>query len=336
VLGEVQKYMIAHGHAGPFVVRYDKGPVGGISRPPRAAVGFVADEGYIPESPFQIVRKEAEFVAHMVIEGRPGPTQRDYIRIREWALARGYEPTGQITELYAITAREQSGGSMRTEIQVAVVPRVPPPPEVMAMREEKHPAWADRQPEQELATDATSPPWTQPMPSPQVSRLVQSTFEPPASEPLRPIRELIAAERFDRLAQQLMPDNRSLPPLDQLWLGQLVFRIGAVARGIEQVHPGQERKVAELAEALKGRYKRVYAELRRAPLDEVIVRVGNDDAALGVRKRGIMSDVDRLLSRIALRTIDADSALDDVADMLERTQELLQQISPTTKQVNIQ
>ena len=371
-LAEVQSYMAEHRRTGPIAVRYDKAPPGSITRSPRAAVGFVVDEGYTTDDPYRIVRAETMLVAYMAIEGRQGPTQRDYIRIREWALARGYEPTGQITELYAITAPEQSGGSVRTEIQAAVVPRVPPPREVMATRGDQHRPHAEPHSAPNREAGERTSPTAPPAPELQITCPVEPASdsaipsitsendvtktgraarretseatilpdpnmltqgETRSSGSLQPVRELIASGRFDHLAQQLMPDNRVILPLDQLWLGQLVFRIGAVARGVEQVHPGQAGKLEALAEALTNRYKSVFAELKHAPLDEVVVRLDSRDARIAIHKRGIMTDVDRLLAKIAFRTITADSSVDEIIGILDRVQELLQQVRPITSEI---
>ena len=344
LIGEVQKYMTDHGRAGPIVVRYDKGPPGRVTRTLHAGIGFVVDESYTPEVPFGLVRKEAELVAWMAIEGRSGPTQHDYVRIREWALARGYESTGQVIEVYASASGDRSGGLMSTEIQVVVVPRVPPPAGAMAARDAERRAPADRQPAGTAPIAMVRPTPSQPVteyveseeaglrePSGALARtspLAETQTRKP--EPVQSIRELIAIGEFNRVAEQLMPDNRAVPPLDQLWLGQFVFRIGAVARGLEQVYPGQAGKATTLAQALTSRHKKVYAELKHAPLAEVAVRLNTQDAPVAVRRREVMNDVDRLLARIALGAVGVDDALDELGGVLERVQGLLEQVSPIT------
>lgn len=143
------------------------------------------------------------------------------------------------------------------------------------------------------------------------------------AELIQPVRELLATERFDRVAEQLMPDGLAIPSAVQLWLGQLVFRIGAIAKGIEQVYPGEERIAVAMADAITRRYKKVSVGFELDPLDQVVVRVDILKDSFAAQRRAIMHDVDKLLGRIAFRSISADAAVNDLADIIQRVQDFV-------------
>ena len=81
-----------------------------------------------------------------------------------------------------------------------------------------------------------------------------------------------------------------------------------------------------LADAIRARYKKESAGLELSPLDQAIVRVDVRADPLAETKRAIMTDLDRLSGRIALKSVDAQAATDAVVDIVQRAQDLLQQV----------
>jgi len=138
-----------------------------------------------------------------------------------------------------------------------------------------------------------------------------------------PVKDLIAARRFDLIAEQRLPGPDAIPQTLRLWLGQLVFRIGAAAKGIKQIYPSDSREVTELGDAVTRRYKSVSAGFRLDPLAQAVVRVDPQTDPLAAEKRAIMRDIDALLGGIALRSVDVEETTRQLADIVQRTQNLL-------------
>jgi hypothetical protein len=141
--------------------------------------------------------------------------------------------------------------------------------------------------------------------------------------PVLPVRDLIAASEFERLAEQLLPAPEAIPQESRLWLGQLVFRISAAAKGIRHTHPDEGKDMVELGETIARRYKTVSAVFQFDPLAQAVVTVeahGDPHAA----KRGtIMRDMDALLGRIALKVVSAGEAEAQLGEILQQVQDLL-------------
>ncbi len=152
-----------------------------------------------------------------------------------------------------------------------------------------------------------------------------SNPEPTPTVPsVQPIRDLMAAGRFDQIANQIMPEDRSIPAALQVWFGQVVFRLGAAAKGIKQVYPGQEDVVTVTIDAINQRYKQVSLNFELDPLDQVVVNVDVRADPVAQQRRSIMRDLDTLLVRIAFRSVDAGAAIDEFTTVVQRVQSLMQ------------
>jgi len=150
-------------------------------------------------------------------------------------------------------------------------------------------------------------------------------------EPLHPIKDLVDSSRFDRVAEQLVPIGRPMPSGMQTWFGQVVFRINAVAKGIEQTYPGGSPQATALSEAIVRRYRLLSASSKDDPLAQAIVRVDARSDPQSAQKRLIVRDLDNLLGQVALKTVDAQSVLDRLCDLLQRIQDLTKTDVPIPK-----
>jgi effector-binding domain-containing protein len=327
---QARELMLAHNEAGPLFARYATDPTTVAPEALRTRVGFVAKGEWAPEPPFRSAEYESEQVAAMVVEGSYGTTTRYYPVMREWLSAHGFEPVGPVIELYPPVARGTWGGTQRTEIQMPVRrPRVPEPPAAPVV------ASAENEPQRffdswEAPGDA---PETQDTPTAD-ERPTGPIREPgavsalAAPEPIQPVRELIAVSRFDRIAEQLIPVDRPTPAALQVWLGQVVFRVSAVAKGIEQTFPGGAPQVTALSEAIVRRYRQASESSNVNPLESAVVHVDMRSDPHSAQRRSIVRDLDNLLGQVAIKTVDADSALGRLEDILQRIQDLMHSAQP--------
>ncbi len=142
----------------------------------------------------------------------------------------------------------------------------------------------------------------------------------------RSISELVAVEQFECIALQLMPDDRSIPVEHQVWFGQVVFRVRAVAKGIMYTGPSGGARASALADAITRRYREVSADFTLDPLDQVTVITHPQGNALANDKRAIMRSLDTLMARISLASVDAAGATQELVRILEDVQKLLKRI----------
>lgn len=333
LFARVRTYMLEHGQSGPIFLRYPKDPWRASAGSLRARIGFLTTEDYTPEPPFKIARRDRERVAEMVVKDRSSLRRQDYAYIHQWIQANGYETTGPVTEIYDIAPPGRTLTRPHTQLQVSLVSPV---------RESIRQASGD-----DAIDDATiaNEPVTlteESADSGTVESAKVATYEPAASttpdqesvaqtdarvhQPVEPICELMAAGRFDRIAEQLMPDDREIPAALQLWLGQVVFRIGAAAKGIERLDPDGEAVAGRMADAITDRYKEVSVNFELDPLAQAVVRIDVRNDPLGLEKRAVMRELDLLLGRIAFHgvgAVDAGTVADELAGIVQRAQYLM-------------
>lgn len=150
---------------------------------------------------------------------------------------------------------------------------------------------------------------------------------PPSLErhigPVKSVKELVIEGQFERVADLLMPADTRFPQALQLWFGQVVFRIGAIARGIPQVYPGAGSTVTALSEAIRRRYDLFSADFTLDPRDQPVLRVDPHSDRYAVGKRSIMRELDAMLGGIALTRLSAEGAEDQLADIIQRVYEMV-------------
>ena len=310
---QVRETMADHNESGPMFARYLADPTAVPADSLRTEVGFVARSDWMPEPPLKTAQREGEQVVSTVVESAYGTTVRSYSLIRDWILSNGFEAVGPVMELYPLPPRGVSTSVYRTEIQIPVrratsVESESPVPKAAVVYTRAH--------DEALAQSQDG----------------NSTATTTSMEPLFPIKDLIDSSRFDRIAEQLVPMNRTMPVGMQIWFGQVVFRISAVAKGIEQTYPGGSLQATALSEAIVRNYRRLSASSTVDPLAQAVVRVDTHMEPQSTQKRLIVRDLDNLLGQVALKTMDAESALDRLSELLQRVQDVTNTIPTQTNQ----
>ncbi len=295
----VQEQMTARREKGPIVVRYSADPTAVSPKSLRTQVGFLASGDWEVEPPFKSEALDSVEVASAIVPGPSGTTTRHYSAIREWITQQGRKPLGPVMELYP-ASRSLKASDLRIEIQMALAepetPAVAPPSRI-------GPA-VPRQPIAAAPVAAQEPTATAP------------------AEPILAVKDLVEAGRYERVAEQLMPADRPMPATTQLWLGQLVFRIGAVAKGLQERHADRAAPVKAVADALMARYRLVSAGSAADPLAQAVVRVDSAGDPMATKKRAITRDLDRLLGRVATKAADPDAALTELTRITQEIQDL--------------
>lgn len=309
---QVREAMAEHNEIGPMFARYLADPTVVPAESLQTEVGFVTQGTWNPEPPLKIAQRAGEQVVSIVVEGSYGTTTRSYSLLRDWISRQGFEAVGPLIELYPSPPQGTLPSAHRTEIQIPVRPASSA---VSSTSEPKVGVVFPRKPDDTPATSENDN-------SPTIVSM----------EPLYPIKDLVDSSRFDRIAEQLVPTHRPMPVGMQVWFGQVVFRISAVAKGIEQTYPGGAPQVTALSEAIVRRYRVVSASSKIDPLAQAVVRVDTHSDPQSAPKRLIMRDLDNLLGQVALKTIDAQSALERLSGLLQRIQDLTNTIVPIRKE----
>ncbi len=333
---QVREAMADHNETGPMFARYLADPTAVPAESLKTEVGFVARGDWIPEPPLRIAQREGEQVVSTVVEGSYGTTTRYYSEMRSWLSTNGLEAVGPVIELYPSPLRGAPPGAYHTEIQIPV--RRAPSAVGAASRSRAFDRISPK--------NASENPLTLPSPPERERRIKRrsgpedtqakseddDSADAESREPLYPIKDLVESSGFDRIAEQLFPTDRPMPVGMQVWLGQVVFRISAVAKGIEQRYPGGSPQATALSEAIVRRYRQASASSKVDPLAEAVVRVDTCLDPQSTQKRLIVRDLDNLLGQVALKTVDAESALDRLSGLLQRIQDMTNTIPIQNKQ----
>ncbi len=298
---QVREVMADHNENGPIFARYLADPTAAPAESLRTEIGFVTQGTWEPEPPFKTAQREGEQVVSTLVEGAYGTTARTYSLIRDWVFTNGFEAVGPVVELYASPPNGAPPGIFRTEIQIPVRRA---PSAARATQEPKAAVVFPRKPDETLAKAEDE-------------RLAAAE----SMEPTYLIKDLVDLSRFDRVAEQLIPMDHPMPVGMQVWLGQVVFRISAVAKGIEKTYPGGSPQATALSEAIVRRYRQASTSSKVDPLAQAVVRVDTRSDPQSTQKRLIVRDLDNLLGQVALKTVDAKSALDRLCDLLQRIQD---------------
>jgi effector-binding domain-containing protein len=339
---QLREYMVEHEQSGPMYARFFEDPTGAAPGSVHSEIGFIVDGDHEAAPPFVKARREAELVAYM-IAGPTGSLTRSYTNMREWIESHGYVALGPVTEIYPPLKRGVVR-QQRTEIQMPLRFAAPPvevsqaPVQKASEPTQRETAGGELEdviasepaPESKEALITTREESTT---QPRLDELEKvehevSKPEPVEHQPLVPVKDLIAARQFDLIAEQLLPGSDAIPQTLRLWLGQLVFRIGAATKGIKQMYPSDSRDVTELGDAVTRRYKSVSAGFQLDPLAQAVVTVDTRSDPLAAEKRAIMRDMDALLGGIALRSVDVEEAMRQLADIVQRTQDLVRSAQP--------
>ncbi len=323
----VRSYLEEHGITGPMIARYSRNPMSPAETAPYVEIGSFVDEAHEPRPPFEKAWRNVQTAACMIIEDRAATTRRDYTAIAKWIDRRGYRAAGPVTEIYHHGASTGGAKRIRTEIHVALdisgslsnIATPEPSPESAKSPSQEVRHGLDTRVSHPLKTGATGLDAAESSP--------EARSSAPTAPPLEPevtLSELVDAGRFDEVAGRVVPLDRDLSGAMQIWLGQIVFRVGAIAKGVERVSPKDALPIRGIGDALRRRYRVASANLELNPLDHAVVHVDTRHDAHAAEKRAVMHRLDALMSRIALGTIEVEDVKTKTVDILRQIQELTQ------------
>lgn len=316
----VREYMILHNQPGPMFVLYHRFMPGIKLRKKVSLIGFVAKNAHVPSDPFQVKAIPARQVLRLTVEGKAASPRRLFGKIDGWAVENGHATSDEVLEIYHL-APGAAGRIERTEFQLPLATlRV----EAGSTKSKLDDQASDREaPAIDHARPATTK--TAPASAPAISVEATTEGEPPDDPMTDSIPALVRAERFDRVAALLLPDLHHIDRDEQVWIGQVIFRIKAAGRGMERKYPKTDDATTALAEALLERYLTVF---KARPADPLIVATAASTQGTGpgkAERRAIMRELDGLLGRIAFGTAEPEKVANEVAEHLERARRVLRE-----------
>jgi len=168
------------------------------------------------------------------------------------------------------------------------------------------------------------------------ARAKPSAEEPPlndaaASSDDATLDSLYVSQRMPQVAERLLPVGSSMSDAEVAWMGQFIFRVQALAKGVEQVYPQEAREIADLkalAVALERRYREQRPDGFAGSAARVVVRAAPNQDRAAAARQAVMRDMDSLLGRVALRTVDAAGAVSGLIELLSRMETSLADTRP--------
>jgi hypothetical protein len=334
---QLRDYILEHNQAGPMFARFLEEPTGAAPGTVRSEIGFIITGDHDPTPPFKKAKREAELVAYIVVGSSVKPA-RCYTMMREWIESHGHAALGPVTEWYPPLQQGKVRGQ-HTEIQMALRPATAAVDEAQSTAQTATPEPDQQttvpQKTEDSVTEVAEPQPADPVaaaeapmakPEPEEAEKVEQEApeaEPAKAEPPVSVKDLVAARQFERVAEQFLPSPDAIPQRLQLWLGQLVFRIGAAGKGIERMYPNEDREVIEFADAITRRYKSVSVGFELDPLAQAVVTVDWSEGRHGAEEQAVMRTMDALLGRIALKSVDLEEAMAQLSDVVQRAQDRL-------------
>jgi len=301
VVNRVRDLMVAHTESGPIQLRFAGDPSAESQTPGRSKVGFVASGDWGVEAPFREMVLEAGEAAGLSLEGQLGTATQRLPAIRDWMQTQGLEPSGSVVELLASNddplkpAQSEIFLLVRGAEAVPVKPPISPP------------------------TDATVTPAS----PPRVDKDAQSDQD---SAPR--LSELWTRKDYAAIADRLISDAPGPMTESQIWLGQVVYRVGAIAKGLRMMYPDASADLTIFADTLMDRLKIVAPNAMSEARKRTVVQVDATGGSLDSRRARALRGLDMLLGKTSSRSIDPEAAAIEVGRLLEQLEELARPASP--------
>lgn len=288
-IAKIQDLMTAHQQTGPINVRYSGDPSADSGGARKAKIGFIAAGAFVIEAPFREQEVEPVAAAGMVIEGFQGATVQSIPTIKNWIQSQGLEPSGLVVEL--INGLGDAKKPAKSEMFIAV-----------------------RQPRNQ-AKPTESP---------------DTKSEAPA-KPTLPgsvIDELWDKKDYKGIAERLIPEQPAPNKETQIWLGQLVHRVGAVSKGVLMMYPDQAAETTVLTDALVDRLTKVAPDAMSESKKQSIVRTDYRPDSLEGRRSRLVRELDMLLSKVSSRSRTPGEVSADLRRILDQVQVLISETAP--------
>ncbi|MCH7592071.1 MAG: hypothetical protein IH989_04735 [Planctomycetes bacterium] len=313
---DVRDYMSLHDQSGSMFMLYPRS-TRGLPRTPVSLIGFIAERHHIPRPPFRAKTLAARRVVRLMVEGKAASPRRPLRTIDRWAAENGHSPSGEVLEIYHL-APDAARRIERTEFQLflTVLP-IESPSDTGKLDDQapepESPSVVHRRP---AATKPVVPP------TPSISVELRSEAKAREGRVIDSIPALVRAARYDRVAALVLPDARGIDRDEQIWIGQVIFRIKAAGRGLDRKYPKSDGATTALAEALAERYRKLFQARPADLLIGATAASAQSASPRGTERRAIMRQLDALLSRIAFAAA-PDTVADEVAEHLERARRVL-------------
>lgn len=361
VFREVSEYMIKHGQAGSVFARYPDHPKNVQAASMRTEIGFVVIGQHQPQSSFNGMLRKSELVAYQFLDTSNPNISKQFDMMSEWIRSNGYEPLGPIIEIHHRSFESKGLNKPSVEIQLPVrkirnnqnipnfmevpnevinknvsVIQKPPAPDPV-----ETPEIVTAQPIliKKVRPSFSTKPTASTMPIPRPPKVVMSSdleskpknltdkkaVHKPNDRNLNTmtITELIDSGDFDQVARRIMPHPDAIEPSQQIWFGQLIFRMKAIARGIEKMYPSEGKTTTQLVNALSSRYEILSAHFQGNPLSQAVVRVNGFNDASANTRREMMRHMDSMLGRLAVKRLTADEVTEELIDIVDRLYDLM-------------
>lgn len=361
VFREVSEYMVEHGQTGSVFARYPDHPKNVRAASMRTEIGFVVNGEHQPQASFRSMIQKSELVAYQFLDTSNPNINKQFDVMSKWIRSNGYKPLGPIIEIHHRLFDRKGLNKPSVEIQIPVrkilqeqdipnfmeVPdevikksvsaiQVPPTP-VPAKTPEKI-VTQPMQPKKVRPSFATKPEATKiPIPRPPKvvmssdleSKPINRSYDKPVQKTnndtldTMTITELIDSEYYDQVARRIMPHPDAIEPGQEIWFGQLIFKMKAIARGIKKLYPGKGVTVTRLVNALSSRYEIQSAHFENNPLNQAVFRVNGYNDAFAKTRREMMRHMDSMLGRLAVKRLTADEVTEELIDIVDRLYDLM-------------
>jgi len=336
----VRAYMAQGGRTGPIFVRYEDDPTREHPDRLRFRVGFEVRRNDSVESSYRIDDWPEQFAAYMIVQDSLGTVVQSHRQVLDWIRENEYEPLGPIIEQYSLPPSNQRDQRPTVEVLVPVrlrqVEVMPTPSDVRAVELPKSASENDVSNRDSLRTRSSDgfPPGREIGDRP-ANDSIELHLEPPesaatdtilpaaplpadVSQPVLAIQELMASGEFAGIAERLIQSIDRVGGPGGVFLQQFVQRSNALAAGIHQNLGADSDSIGELCKALSDRFDLVFGPAERRQLDSGQWVFKNIPTSQDTQKRLILLDMDRLLARVAMKSLSSREVLAVFGELLER------------------
>lgn len=133
---------------------------------------------------------------------------------------------------------------------------------------------------------------------------------------------------YKGIAERLIPDKPAPSKETQIWLGQIVYRVGAVAKGVSMMYPDQAADTTVLTDALMDRLTRVAPNAMSEAKKQAITRTDfRPDSIEGQRSR-LVRALDTLLYKVSSKSKTPTEVASEVRRILGLAENLILETPP--------
>ncbi len=312
LLSEMAEYMNRYELRGPMFVRYLGSPSRATASAIPLQVGCFVDATHEPQPPFLAGTSEGGTVAFLKLDDVAMSPSTHFRSLDLWIKANHYVAAGPVTEIYDLPISPKTGPkTLRpVEVHVPILPLV----EDQIMPAE-FPIPIEEDAEIVFATETLELAKQKPL-------MKAARSEPITARRDTSICALVGESRFDEVAQVLFPDGGAFDAEAISWLAQVVSRMAAASRGIDRMDPGGAEPLRQLVAALEARFKARFGHPLSLPKPVFGGPATKAAEAESTARRGVVREVDHVLARISTRSVDAESCLYALCDILEKVARL--------------